>query len=668
MQEFNKKSGSKKNTILMFSKSNKSIRILICLFLVAVTSLAYYQVLDHEFLNFDDNRYVTENTNITQGLTREAVAWAFTKSYISNWHPMTWLSHMLDFEIYGGDPSGHHLTNLLLHIANTLLLLGVLSKMTGALWRSGLVATLFALHPLNVESVAWVAERKNVLSTFFWLLTMWAYVDYSQKKTVGAYLLVIFFLMLGLMAKPMLVTLPFVLILLDFWPLKRWGWQNTGSEKSSGIKTVLLEKIPLFLLVVGASITTYIAQKNWDAMRSTELRSLYSALTNAVVSYIQYLEKFFFPVKLSVFYPHPGDSLPAWKAIVYLGALVVITTSVLRTVRQAPYLAVGWFWYLGTLVPVIGIVQVGEQAMADRYMYIPLIGVFMAIAWGLPELMKRKVQQNRMLLMVGTLIILLITLTWVQVSYWKNSRALFEHAISINNSKAPSFVIAHNNLGHAMALKGQYEDAVIQYRQAIKINPHFAPVHNNLGVTLNELHRYDEAIKSFQQAINIKSDYAEAHNNLANGLRKKGKVKQAIFYYDKAIRLKSDYAEAHFNLGILLSQQDRDEEAVTQYRRALQIKPDFILAHDNLASLLSRQGDFEGAVSHYQQAINLDPGFSKAHNNLGSTLAGQGRLEEAVIHFEQAIVIDPDYMDAQNNLELARSLVEKNKGPDQNKN
>ena len=394
-------------------------------------------------------------------------------------------------------------------------------------------------------------------------------------------------------------------------------------------------------------------------MRSTELRSLYSAIANAVVSYLQYLKKIFYPVELSVFYPHPGDSLPDWKALVCLGALVVITTLAVRAIRQAPYLSVGWFWYLGTLVPVIGIVQVGEQAMADRYMYIPLIGIFIAIAWGLPDLMKHKAQQNLMPLMVGTLIALLITLTWVQVSYWKNSRSLFEHAISVNNSKAPSFVIVHNNLGHAIASEGQYEEAVMRYRQAIKINPHFAAVHNNLGVTLNELNRYDEAIKSFQQAIKIKSDYAEAHNNLANGLRQKGKVKQAIVYYDKAIRLKGDYAEPHFNLGILLSQQGRNEEAVTQYRRSLQIKPDFILAHDNLASLLSRQGDLEGAVAHYQQAINLDPGFSKAHNNLGTALAGQDRFEEAVIHFEQAININPDYRDAQNNLELARSLVGK---------
>lgn len=644
----------------MLSESDKSMRIVISLFLAGVTFLAYCQVLDHEFLNFDDNRYVTENANITQGLTREGVIWAFTQSYIANWHPMTWLSHMLDFEVYGGDPLGHHLTNLLFHISNTLLLFGVLFKLTGALWRSGLVAILFALHPLNVESVAWVAERKNVLSTFFWLLTMQAYADYAQKKAVGAYLLVVLFLALGLMAKPMLVTLPFALILLDFWPLKRWGRENTRSTENTGIKPILLEKVPLFLLVVVASIITYAVQKSWDAMRSTELRSLYSATANAVVSYLEYLGKIFLPVELSVFYPHPGDSLPAWKALVCLGVLSIITIWVVRVVRQAPYLAVGWFWYLGTLVPVIGIVQVGEQAMADRYMYIPLIGIFIAIAWGLPELMKDKAQQKLMPLMVGTLIALLITLTWVQVSYWKNARTLFEHAISVNDNKAPSFVIVYNNLGHALASERQYEGAVAQYRQAIKINPHYAAVHNNLGAALNELKRYDEAIKSFQQAINIEPDYAEAHNNLANALRQKGEVKQAIVYYDNAIRLKGDYAEAHFNLGVMLSQQGRYEEAVEQYRRALQVKPDFVLAHDNLASLLNRQGDFEGAVSHYRQAITLEPSFSRAYNNLGSALAEQGRFKNAIVHFEQAIKIDPNYRDAQKNLELARSLVRKN--------
>ena len=641
------------------------MRIVISLFLVVVTFLAYWQVLDHGFLNFDDTRYVTENTHITKGLAREGVVWAFTKSYASNWHPVTWLSHMLDFEIYGLDPSGHHLTNLFFHIANTILLFWVLLKMTGALWRSGFVAVLFALHPLNVESVAWIAERKNVLSTFFWFLTLWVYVGYVEKKRIKNYLLVVLCLALGLMAKPMLVTLPFVLILLDFWPLKRWGWEDTHTEaetrtlKAETLASLVMEKIPLFILVAGASVTTYIVQKGGGAMRSTEFSSLYSSTANALVSYLDYLEKMAWPRGLSVFYPYPGNALPAWKVLVCGLVLVGVTTWVVRAIRRAPYLAVGWFWYLGTLVPVIGIVQVGEQAMADRYMYIPLIGIFIAIAWRLPELMKNG-KQKLLPILGGVFIFLLVALTWTQVRHWKNGITLFEHAISVTKNESPSFVIVYNNLGHALASEKQYEEAVTQYRQGIKINPYYSKAHNNLGHALNELKRYDEAIEHYQQAISIEANYAEAYNNLANALGKKGKLKESIAYYNEAIRFKGDYAEAHFNLGVTLGQQGRFEEAIGQYQKAVQIKPDFVRAHNNLASLLGQRGDFVGAISNYQKAITIDPGFAKAHNNLGSTLAQQGKFEEATEHFERALNNDPNYVDARKNLDLSRSLAGKN--------
>ena len=641
---------------MFLSAKDNLMRIVIPLFLVVATFAVYSQVLDHGFLNFDDNRYVTENTHINQGLTREGVVWAFTQSYASNWHPVTWLSHMLDFEIYGLDPFGHHLTNLLFHIANTLLLFGVLLKMTGTLWRSGLVAALFALHPLNVESVVWIAERKNVLSTFFWFLTLWAYAGYVEKKKIGAYLLVVLFLALGLMAKPMLVTLPFVLLLLDFWPLKRWGDTQAGSRalKTETLASLVKEKIPLFILVVGASVTTYMVQKSGGAMRSTEFSSLYSSTANALVSYLEYLGKMAWPRGLSVFYPHPGNALPVWKAMICGLVLAGITVWVVRAIRCAPYLAVGWLWYLGTLVPVIGIVQVGEQAMADRYMYIPLIGIFIAIAWGLAELVKNGKQK---LLSLLVFIFILAALTWTQASHWKNGITLFEHAILVTKNKTPSFVIVYNNLGHALASEKRYEEAVMQYRQAIKINPFYSKAHNNLGHALSELKRYDEAIERYRQAISIEANYAEAYNNLANALGKEGKLKESIAYYNEAIRFKSDYAEAHFNLGVALGRQSRSKEAIVQYRQALQIKPDFAWAHNNLAILLGQRGDFVGAISHYQQAITFDSGFAKAHNNLGSTLAQQGKFKEATAHFEKAINIDPNYVDARKNLELARSLT-----------
>ena len=389
-------------------------------------------------------------------------------------------------------------------------------------------------------------------------------------------------------------------------------------------------------------------------MRSTEFSSLYSSTANALVSYLEYLGKMAWPRGLSVFYPHPGNALPVWKAMICGLVLVGITVWVVRAIRCAPYLAVGWLWYLGTLVPVIGIVQVGEQAMADRYMYIPLIGIFIAIAWGLAELVKNGKQK---LLSLLVFIFILAALTWTQASHWKNGITLFEHAILVTKNKTPSFVIVYNNLGHALASEKRYEEAVMQYRQAIKINPFYSKAHNNLGHALSELKRYDEAIERYRQAISIEANYAEAYNNLANALGKEGKLKESIAYYNEAIRFKSDYAEAHFNLGVALGRQSWSKEAIVQYRQALQIKPDFAWAHNNLAILLGQRGDFVGAISHYQQAITFDSGFAKAHNNLGSTLAQQGKFKEATAHFEKAINIDPNYVDARKNLELARSLT-----------
>ena len=633
--------------------------IAIGIFLIVVTFIAYFKVLGYEFLNFDDNQYVTENPHITNGFSYEDVVWAFTESYASNWHPITWLSHMLDFEIYGLDPFGHHLTNLIFHALNGILLFFVLIRMTGAIWKSAFVAVLFALHPLNVESVAWIAERKNVLSGFFFFLTIWMYISYSERKQFYGWMLLFF--ALGLMAKPMLVTLPFLLILLDVWPLKRLGFGEPVSvePKSSELKSILfIEKIPLFILALGSSVVTYMAQRGGDAVRSTELRSLFSSTANALVSYVEYLQKMAWPRNLSVFYPHPGDAVSVWKALVCGMVLVAITTAVIRGMRSAPYLAVGWFWYLGTLVPVIGLVQVGEQAMADRYTYIPMIGIFICIAWGIPDLLKNR-KQMFLPVLGGVFISFLMALTWNQVKYWENSVTLFEHSISINENESPSFVIAYNNLGHALLNENRLEEAVLKFQRAIEINPRYSKPQNNLGNAFSGLKRYDEAIEHYKKAIAVEPGYAEAFNNLANALRQKGNLKESVFYYKEAIRQKEAYDEAHFNLGIVLSQQGKYDEAISQYTKALEINPGFTQAHNNLAGLLAQRGNIEGAVFHYRQAIAIDPGFAKAHNNLGSTLARQGNYIEAIAYFEKALVIDPNYTDARNNLQLARSLAGK---------
>jgi len=633
------------------------MKILVGLFLIISTFLTYSQVLEYGFINFDDNQYVTENTHITKGFDYKFVIWAFTESYASNWHPLTWLSHMLDFEVYGLDPLGHHLTNLTFHIFNILLLFGVLLKMTGRIWRSAFVAFLFALHPLNVESVAWIAERKNVLSGFFFFLTLLVYVHYFEKKQY--YWIIFLFFGLGLMAKPMLVTLPFLLLLLDFWPLKRLRLGEddsleSGTNKAESLGRLIAEKGPLFILVIGSSIITYLAQKEGDAVRSTEFRSFYSSAANALVSYVEYLGKMLWPRDLSVFYPHLGDGIAEWKALTCGIFITLVTTLIVRCIRKTPYLVVGWFWYLGTLVPVIGIVQVGEQAMADRYTYLPMIGVFICIAWGIPELIRN---QKILSFMAGIYISLLTVTTWEQVKYWKNSITLFEHAISINENETPSFVIAYNNLGHALLTENRFQEAIVKFQRAIKINPNYSRPQNNLGNAFSELRKFDEAIKYYQQAIKIEPNYAEAFNNLANALRQTGKIEESIVYYNEAIRLKKDYDEAYFNLGITLSQQGEIGEAIGQYQKALEINSNFVMAHNNLASLLAQRKDIAGAIRHYKEAISIDPEFAQAYNNLGSTLAGQGKLEEAILLFEKAVSIDPNYINAQNNLKLARSLM-----------
>ncbi|SVC20520.1 uncharacterized protein METZ01_LOCUS273374, partial [marine metagenome] len=366
-------------------EANKTVKIVICIFLVIATFAVYSQVKDHEFLNYDDPGYVTENLHVTTGLTRENINWALTTSYFSSWVPMTLLSHILDYQLYGSNPKGHHLTSLFFHIANSLILFVVLLRMTGALWQSSFVAAMFALHPLNVESVAWVSERKNVLSTLLWLLTMWSYIRYAETPSIKRYGLMTLIFALGLMSKPMLITLPFILLMMDYWPLRRLKFeQGQGSveiiekheDKKAGFMRLVSEKIPLFLLTVGASIVTFINEKSGGTMKLMEDLSFSTRFNNAMVSYLEYLKKMIWPNDLAIFYPHPGNALVVWKGMLCGMALVGITAIAIRLIRKAPYFAVGWFWYLGTLVPVIGIVQVGIQAMADRYTYIPLIGIF----------------------------------------------------------------------------------------------------------------------------------------------------------------------------------------------------------------------------------------------------------------------------------------------------
>jgi len=480
-------------------EANKTVKIIICVLLVLATFAIYSQVQDHEFINFDDDLYITKNLNVQAGLTSESISWAFTTFATGNWFPLTWFSYMLDYQLYGSHAKGYLLTNLFFHIANSLLLFLVLFRMTGAIWQSAFVASMFAFHPLNVESVAWAAERNNVLRTLFWLLTMWAYIRYAEKSTIKKYGLVLLFFALGLMSKPMLVTLPFVLLLLDYWPLERFKLGQREREfkiaqkdkyfnGEKNISKLVLEKFPLLILSALFSITTLILFKNHtqvDGSVAQDPVSILTILTNVLISYFEYLWKMLWPKGLAILYAHPGNTLAVWKGVLCGIALLVITTISIRLIKKAPYFVVGWFWYLGTLIPVIGFITVGHHLIADRYAYLPLIGIFVIIAWGVPELLKEwHYRKNVLTASAGILILTLMPITWIQVSHWKSSITVFKHAIRVTDKKYPGFSVAHYNLGDALLDKGRISEAISHYKMAIKVNPDYALAHYNLGIAL----------------------------------------------------------------------------------------------------------------------------------------------------------------------------------------
>jgi tetratricopeptide (TPR) repeat protein len=621
----------------------------VCLFLLITTLAVFWQVKNHEFVNFDDDRYITKNHHVRAGLSLQAISWAFAATYESNWHPLTWLSHMLDCQIYGIDPEWHHLTNLFFHLAGTLLLFLVLSRMTGDLWPSAFVAALFALHPLHVESVAWVAERKDVLSTFFWMLTLWGYLRYVEHPGTRRYLLVLLFFILGLISKPMLVTLPFVMLLLDYWPL------NRIQLRQSRPLGLAWEKIPFFVLAAASCVITFVVQQKGGAVSSLNAIPLNPRLANALVSYVGYLGKMIWPHNLAVLYPYHG-SQPGWQVAGACLLLASIFFWIIYARKHYPYLAVGWLWYMGTLVPVIGLVQVGSQAMADRYTYLPLIGIFIMIAWGVPGLVARWRRRKVGLATVGAaLLSILMATAWLQVRYWANSITLFEHAIDITANSHKS----HDNLGNALAGQGKLKEAVSHYLEALRIKPDYVKSHNNLGTVLARQGKLNKAISHFSEALRIKPDYSEAHYNLGTALAKKGKLKEAVKSYLEALRLKPDYADANYNLGIALASQGKLEKAIRHYTEALVIKPDYAEAHYNLGNVLMKQGRLNEAIGHYLKTLQIKPDYAKAHNNLGNALARQGELKKAIGHFSEALRIKPDFLGARRNLDLILRLEEK---------
>ena len=547
---------------------------IVCIFLAAIVWIAFGQMLRHDFINYDDAEYITENVHVLSGLNWPDVKWAFTTGHTGYAHPVTWLTHQLDCQLYGVWAGGHHLTSIAIHTVNSLLLFLLFWRMTRDLWPSAFVAALFAIHPLHVESVAWIAERKDVLSGLFFLLTLHAYAAYAAKPQVARYLLTLGLFVLGILSKPMLVTVPCLLLLLDYWPLRRMTFPASKRDLAGrfNLGRLILEKVPFALIAASWSLLTFVIQKKYGAVAEEAHFGIARRIANAFVSYAMYVWNTFWPQDLALFYPYPS-TLPSGTVMVSVALLVLVSVLCIAKRRSSPYLIIGWFWFLGMLVPVIGFVQVGEQARADRYTYLPQIGLCLLVTWGAMELFSKWRRGREALAVIALFIITGLTaLSHLQASYWQNSETLWHHSLANTSNN----YVAHNNLGKVVMLKGRLDEAVVHFRKALEICDDCSDVHNNLGHALARQGHWAEAITAYQAAIRTGPNYPNAHNNnnLGIALAKVGKTDEAIEQFREALRIDGDYREAHSNLAILLLQLGRRDEAVVHLSEALRLKPD----------------------------------------------------------------------------------------------
>jgi len=634
-----------KTPISIFQKKFIAASLLILLVLAA-----YWQVQNFEFVSYDDQIYVTKNYQIQSGLPLKTFIHSFIDTRTGHWHPLTMLSHALDWQLFGNKAGGHHWTNLIIHICNTILLFLLLNAMTGAIWRSAAVAALFAIHPINVESVAWVAERKNVLSTFFWFLTMLFYIWYVRKPGWKRYLPVFFCFALGLMSKPMLVTLPFVLLLMDYWPLNRLkinGGINASTKADELLKAnrvkwtaLLLEKIPLFILTATSISLTVYAAKSVGTVAHFGDVEISQRIFNATVSYVIYLKKMFWPIDLAFFYPYVD--VPLKHAFAAFVLLAVITGICCKYYKRHPYLFVGWFWYLGTLVPVIGIVQVGAQSMADRYAYMPFIGIFIALIWLLVDRMREK---NLQIIACITMFIILVGLsfmTFYQTTYWKNSFVLYRRALHVTEGN----FLAHAGLGNELIKYGRIDEGIKHFMTSININPQNLANYMGLvglGHAYSLKGRNEDAITVFKQALAINPNLDGAYYQIGIVLARLGKLDESIVAYRQAIELYPDHPLYHSSLGNVYLAKGNIDGAINEFQTVLRIQPTNVVAHNNLGMLYMNQGRTDEAMNHFQEAIRIEPQFANAHYRLSLLLRQKGLFEDARFHYDQAISISPQY-------------------------
>jgi len=579
----------------------------------------YAQVIGHQFITLDDDSYIRENPMVNRGVTLTGLASAFTTFYVANWHPLTWIAHMIDSQLFGMNAGGHLLVNALIHVANTVLVFWFLLRTTHARWPSALIAALFALHPLHVESVAWASERKDTLSTFFGLLSLIAYLRYAEERSSSQYAWTSVTLALGLLAKPMLVTWPFVMLLLDYWPLRRL---ELTSRKEMATKLWLLvrEKLPLFALVAASAVITSIAQSHAGAVRTFTDFPIALRLSNALVSYAKYLLLTFWPNDLAVYYPFAPAGIPAWQIIGAAFLLIGITAFCLFQRKIRPYLIVGWLWFLGTLVPVIGLVQVGGQTMADRYFYIPSIGLFIAVVFGLADIAKtRRVAPLLSAAIAGMFLLVLATLTNAQIHLWSNSFTLYNHALAVT---PPNLHIEHN-LGLAMGGIGRYDEAAAHFEKTLQIDPNFYDGLVGMGVT-----------RTLQ-----------------------GRLPEAIDYFQAAIRSQPNAPKAHVQLGLALWKQNGDQAALEEIRRALQLAPKDADIRADFGLALELVGRMPEAIEQFHEALRLNPNSAEAHNNLGLALLASGKPRESIPEFEASLRLKPELKGAADNLRRAQAQL-----------
>lgn len=610
---------------------------------LALAVLAVYAQLRHfEFTGYDDPELIINNIHLRAGLTPASIAWAFQTGYGANWFPLTWLSYLLGVTFYGFDSGWHHLTNVLLHAANSILLFWVLRRMTGARWRSAFVALLFAIHPLHVESVAWISERKEVLSGQFWLLSIWAYLNYVKRPRAGRYAILVLAFCCGLMSKPMIVTLPFVLLLLDFWPLQR--------EKAIAFRRLLLEKAPLLAIAAAASAVTLVVQKSAGAVSSAAELPFPFRIENALVSYLAYVVQFVWPARLAVLYPYASD-VSLWYAIEAGAVLAAITAVAISERKRRPYLFVGWFWFAGVLIPVIGLVQVGIQSRADRYMYIPLIGLSLMAVWGLEEIAERRPALRSVVASLAALACCAYgVVAWFNAAYWRDTVTLFRHTIAVTDGNwgalnilgqtllaqgradeampyiaetlrlRPALPEAHINFGAALSKRGDFDAAEAQYRTALKSDPDNPDAHEGLGVVLTEKGRLEEALPNLAMAEKATPGDADKHYNLGRLYGLAGRSDLAAAEFAETVRLQPENAAAHFNLGTAYADQERFAEACNQFREALRLKPDYIAARFNLAGALANLGQLDEAIGQFREVLQRQPDFPGAAQALENCL------------------------------------------------